>query len=71
MSLWYSIIDFLFPFEWVQYDFMKNALLGVLLVTPMFGILGTMVVNNKMAFFSDALGALCVNWNSSWSNVWN
>lgn len=56
MSIWYSIIDFLFPFEWAQYDFMKNALLGVLLVTPMFGILGTMVVNNKMAFFSDALG---------------
>ncbi len=56
MSLWYSIIDCLFPFEWAQYDFMKNALLGVLLVTPMFGILGTMVVNNKMSFFSDALG---------------
>ena len=56
MSLWYSIIDFLFTFEWAQYDFMKNALLGVLLVTPMFGILGTMVVNNKMSFFSDALG---------------
>ena len=56
MSLWYSIIDFLFPFEWAQYNFMKNALLGVLLVTPMFGILGTMVVNNKMSFFSDALG---------------
>ena len=56
MSLWYSIIDFLFPFEWAQYDFMKNALLGVLLVTPMFGILGTMVVNNKMSFVSDALG---------------
>ena len=56
MSLWYSIIDFLFPFEWAQYDFMKNALLGVLLVTPMFWILGTMVVNNKMSFFSDALG---------------
>lgn len=56
MSLWYSIIDFLFPFEWAQYEFMKNALLGVLLVTPMFGILGTRVVNNKMSFFSDALG---------------
>ena len=56
MPRWYSIIDFLFPFEWAQYDFMKNALLGVLLVTPMFGILGTMVVNNKMSFFSDALG---------------
>ena len=56
MSVWYDLINFLFPFEWAQYDFMKNALLGVLLVTPMFGILGTMVVNNKMSFFSDALG---------------
>jgi zinc transport system permease protein len=36
--------------------FMQNALLAVLLVTPLFGLLGTMVVNNKMAFFSDALG---------------
>ncbi|MGL6104744.1 metal ABC transporter permease [Romboutsia sp.] len=56
MSLWYNIVEFLFPFQWAQYDFMKNALLCILLVTPMFGILGTMVVNNKMAFFSDALG---------------
>ena len=56
MSLWYSIIDFLFPFEWVQYDFMKNALLALILISPIFAILGTMIVNNKMAFFSDALG---------------
>jgi zinc transport system permease protein len=35
---------------------MKNALLGILFVTPIFGILGTMVVNNKMAFFSESLG---------------
>ena len=42
--------------DWIQYDFMRNALVGILLVTPMFGILGTMVVNNKMSFFSDALG---------------
>lgn len=56
MSLWYNIVDFLLPFQWAHYAFMKNALLGVLLVTPMFGLLGTMVVNNKMAFFSDALG---------------
>ena len=27
-----------------------------LIITPLFGILGTMIVNNKMAFFSDALG---------------
>ena len=56
MFLWYNIVDFLLPFQWAHYTFMKNALLGVLLVTPMFGLLGTMVVNNKMAFFSDALG---------------
>ena len=56
MSLWYNLVDFLLPFEWAHYVFMKNALLGVLLVTPMFGLLGTMVVNNKMAFFADALG---------------
>ena len=35
---------------------MKNAFLAVLLITPLFGLVGTMVVNNKMSFFSDALG---------------
>lgn len=56
MDIWYSLIDKLLPFECMQYTFMKNALLAVLLVTPIFGIMGTMIVNNKMAFFSDALG---------------
>lgn len=56
MQLWYNLIDALIPFKWAEYIFMKNALLGILLVTPMFGMLGTMVINNKMAFFSDALG---------------
>ena len=52
----YNIMEAVFPFTWIQYDFMKNALLAVLFITPLFGILGTMIVNNKMAFFSDALG---------------
>lgn len=56
MALWYSLIDSLLPFDWAQHLFMKNALLAVLLVTPIFGILGTMIVNNKMAFFADSLG---------------
>lgn len=56
MDLYYYMMQQLLPFEWVQYTFMLNALLAVLLVTPLFGILGTMVVNNKMAFFSDAIG---------------
>lgn len=56
MSLIYEIIEAVLPFSFARFDFMKNALLAVLLVTPLFGMLGTMAVNNKMAFFSDALG---------------
>jgi len=52
----YSLIDAILPFQWAELEFMKNALLAVLLVSAVFGILGTMIVNNKMAFFSDALG---------------
>lgn len=40
----------------LEYEFMRNALFAILIVTPLFGLLGTMIVNNKMAFFSDALG---------------
>lgn len=43
-------------FEFLEYDFMKYALVAVLIITPLFGMLGTMIVNNRMAFFSDALG---------------
>jgi zinc transport system permease protein len=56
LDLWYKLVDILLPFEWTSHIFMKNALLAVILVTPLFGILGTMVVSNRMAFFSDSLG---------------
>lgn len=56
MESLYNILEAILPFSWVEYDFMKNALLAVLIITPLFGILGTMIVNNRMAFFSDALG---------------
>ncbi len=56
MESWYFLIDKLLPFAWTHHIFMKNAILAVLLVGPMFGIMGTMVVNNKMAFFSDTIG---------------
>lgn len=39
-----------------HYDFMVSAFLAIMIITPLFAILGTMIVNNKMAFFSDALG---------------
>ena len=56
MTAIYAFMDKLLPFEFMQYTFMKNALLAMLLITPLFGMLGTMAVDNKMAFFSDALG---------------
>ena len=42
--------------SWLSFDFMRNALIAVLIITPLFGIMGTMIVNKKMAYFSDALG---------------
>ena len=56
MNIIYSIIDFLLPFEAFEWTFMKNALLAILLLTPLLALLGTMAVNQQMAFFSDALG---------------
>ena len=56
METLYALMETLIPFEWLSYTFMKNALLAMLLITPLFGLLGTMAVDNKMAFFSDALG---------------
>jgi zinc transport system permease protein len=46
----------LLPFEWAKYEFMRNALVAVVLVSPLFALMGTLVVNNRMAFFSDAIG---------------
>ena len=58
VNFWYWLLSWL-PFEWAAPDtmlFMKNALLAVLVVTPLFGLLSTMVVESRMDFFSDALG---------------
>ena len=58
MNVWYTIVDLL-PFEWAEPGsmfFMKNALLAILIISPLFGLLSTMVVGKKMSFFSDALG---------------
>lgn len=56
METIYRLMEMLLPFSWMEYNFMKNAFLAIIIITPLFGILGTMIVNNRMAFFSDALG---------------
>lgn len=55
MNIWYAICDAL-PLEMLHWNFMKNALLAVLLIAPLFGLMSTMIVTGKMSFFSDALG---------------
>jgi len=52
----YSLIDFILPFEWLESSFMKNAFIAIIFTGLLFGFLGSMVVNNKMSFFSEALG---------------
>lgn len=55
MSIWYWLCDLL-PIEMLRWDFMKNALLAILLMAPLFGLMSTMIVTGRMSFFSDALG---------------
>lgn len=55
MNTWHTLISLL-PFEWSQFAFMRTALLAVLIVSPLFALMGTLIVNNRMAFFSDAIG---------------
>ena len=46
MSIWYSICNLL-PFQWLSMNFMKNALLAVLIMAPLFGLLSTMIVTGR------------------------
>jgi len=42
--------------EMFSYSFMVRATIAILLISPLFGMVGTMIVQKKMAYFSDALG---------------
>ena len=55
MTLWYALCDALGA-EFLSMNFMRNALLAVIVMAPLFGLLSTMIVTGKMSFFSDALG---------------
>ena len=55
MSIWYWVCEAI-PLEMLRWDFMRNALLALLLMAPLFGLLSTMIVTGRMSFFSDALG---------------
>lgn len=44
------------PQEMFSYAFMVRATIAILLISPLFGMVGTMIVQKRMAYFSDALG---------------
>lgn len=56
--------------EWLEYGFMKNALLAVLIITPLFGILGTMIVNKK-GIFLRFIRTFRIDRNCDRSCAWN
>lgn len=56
MDALYNLMDAILPQSVFGLTFMKNALLALLLLTPLLALIGTMAVNRRMAFFSDALG---------------
>lgn len=55
LEFWHRSVSQM-PFEWAQYSFMRLALLAVLVIAPLLGGLGTVVVANRLAFFSEAIG---------------
>jgi len=51
----YNFIGTILPFESMQLLFMQQALIGLLLLSPMVATMGVQVVNFRMAFFADAI----------------
>jgi zinc transport system permease protein len=51
----HDLIGRLLPFDFLQPRFMRQALLGLFLLSPITAALGVQVVNMRMAFFSDAI----------------
>jgi len=39
MELIYNILETIVPFQFIQYDFMKNAIIALILISPLFAIL--------------------------------
>ena len=69
MNAVYAFLDAVLPLEALQFSFMKNAFLAILLLTPLLGLLGTMAVNQQMAFSRmlwDTVRSRASDWALSW-----
>lgn len=55
LSVVLDALGHMFPFDCLEPRFMRQALLGLLLLAPIAAVMGTQVVNMRMAFFADAI----------------
>jgi len=51
----YDLIGMILPFQWASHEFMKRALIAMVLVAPAAAAMGIHVVNFRMSFYSDAI----------------
>ena len=51
-----NLVAKLFPLPCMEPEFMRRAMLGLLLIAPLAALSGVQVVNSRMSFFSDAIG---------------
>ncbi len=58
-SIWDAGVAAL-PFEWARYEFMRVALLAVLLISPLLGALGTVLLINEDIFYEKASRIQCL-----------
>lgn len=55
LNVLYELLSWLLPFQCLEMRFMQQALVGLLLLSPMVALMGVQVVNFRMAFFADAV----------------
>lgn len=55
MQTIYDLMNYILPFGWAEPLFMKRALLSIIIISPICASMGTLMLNFRMAFFSDAI----------------
>lgn len=65
LSFIYDLIAQVLPWEWAQARFMQQALVGLLILSPMCAAMGVQVVNLRMAFFFGCHQSFCLYWYCS------
>ena len=51
-----DILISILSFRWLSYTFMQYALLTIVLLSIIFGLIGSLIIDKRMAFFADAYG---------------